>query len=150
MEGKPGVLHSMGLQRVGHNWTEEEARLGAVTDLSRSQVSLEAWLPSFSSVIQNDDQSLALSPSISIHFPPCYTIFTCMMKRKIMYHKKYMHTHTTYMWGGKEPACQCRRHKRCSFDIWVGKIPWRRAWQPTWIFLPGQSHGQWRLVGYSS
>ena len=32
--------------------------------------------------------------------------------------------------SGKEPACQCRRHKRCGFNPWVGKIPWRRAWQP--------------------
>ena len=33
--------------------------------------------------------------------------------------------------SGKGPACQCRRHKRCGFDLWVGEIPWRRAWQPT-------------------
>ena len=32
---------------------------------------------------------------------------------------------------GKEPPCQCRRHKRHGFDSWVGKIPWRRTWQPT-------------------
>ena len=32
---------------------------------------------------------------------------------------------------------------------WVGKIPWRRAWQPTPVFLPGESHGQWSLAGYS-
>ena len=32
--------------------------------------------------------------------------------------------------SGKEPACQCRRRKRCGLDPWVGKIPWRRAWQP--------------------
>ena len=41
--------------------------------------------------------------------------------------------------SGKEPACQCRRLKRCSFDIWVEKIPWRRAWQLTAVFLPGES-----------
>ena len=35
------------------------------------------------------------------------------------------------------------------FDSWVGKIPWRRAWQPTPVFLPGESHGQRSLVGYS-
>ena len=29
--------------------------------------------------------------------------------------------------SGKEPACQCKRHERCCFDTWVGKIPWRRA-----------------------
>ena len=33
--------------------------------------------------------------------------------------------------SAKEPACQCRRHKRREFDPWVGKIPWRWAWQPT-------------------
>ena len=35
------------------------------------------------------------------------------------------------------------------FDPWVGKIPWRRAWQFTPVFLPGESHGQKSLVGYS-
>ena len=39
----------------------------------------------------------------------------------------------------KEPLCQCRRCKRPGFKYWVGKIPWRRAWQPTSIFLPGES-----------
>ena len=33
--------------------------------------------------------------------------------------------------SGKEPACQCRRHKRFIFDSWVRKIPWRISWQPT-------------------
>ena len=35
------------------------------------------------------------------------------------------------------------------FDPYVGKIPWRRAWQPTPVFLPGQSHRQRGLAGYS-
>ena len=51
--------------------------------------------------------------------------------------------------SGKEPACQCSRHKRLGFDPWVGKIPWRRAWQPTPVFLPGESHVQRSLVGCS-
>ena len=41
--------------------------------------------------------------------------------------------------SGKEPTCQCRRHKRLGFDPWVGKIPWRRAWQPSPAFLPEES-----------
>ena len=49
--------------------------------------------------------------------------------------------------SGKQTACQCRRHKRCGFDSWVGKIPWRRKWQPTPIFLPGKFHGQRSLGG---
>ena len=48
--------------------------------------------------------------------------------------------------SGKEPTCQCRRHM---FDPWLEKIPWRKAWQPTPVFLPGESHGQRSLVGYS-
>ena len=41
---------------------------------------------------------------------------------------------------------KCKRHK---FDLWVRKIPWRRAWQPTPVFLPGEPHGQRSLEGYS-
>ena len=37
--------------------------------------------------------------------------------------------------SGKEPTCQCRRSTRCGFNPWVRKIPWRRAWQPTPVFL---------------
>ena len=51
--------------------------------------------------------------------------------------------------SGKEHICQCRRHKRPGFDPWVGKIPWRRAWQPTPVSLPGESYGQRSLEGYS-
>ena len=41
--------------------------------------------------------------------------------------------------SGKEPACQHRRHKRHRFHPWVGKISWRRAWQPPPVFLSGES-----------
>ena len=64
-------------------------------------------------------------------------------------------------WGGQDPVLgfpvaqrgrirlQCQRHRRCGFDPWVRKIPWRRAWQPTPVFLPGESHGQRILGDYS-
>jgi len=51
--------------------------------------------------------------------------------------------------SGKESACQSRRHRRCRFNPWVRKIPWRRKWQPTPVFLPGKSHRQRSLTGYS-
>ena len=41
--------------------------------------------------------------------------------------------------SGKEPTCQCSRPKRCRFDPWVKKIPWRRAWRSTPVFLPIES-----------
>ena len=48
--------------------------------------------------------------------------------------------------NGKEPTCQRRRP---GFNPWVGKIPWRREWQHTPGFLPGESYGWRRLAGYS-
>ena len=51
--------------------------------------------------------------------------------------------------SGKAPTCQCRRYKRRGFNPWVRKIPWRRAWQLTPVFLPREIHGQKSLVGYS-
>ena len=50
--------------------------------------------------------------------------------------------------SGKEPACQCRRPKRLRFNPGVRKTPWRRAWQRTSVFLPGESYIQRSLVGY--
>ena len=48
--------------------------------------------------------------------------------------------------SGKESTYQFRR---CGFHPWVGKISWRRKWQPTPVFPPEESHGQRSLVGYS-
>ena len=48
--------------------------------------------------------------------------------------------------SGKESSCQCRRF---SFNPWVKKIPWRRKWQLTPVFLPRKIHGWRSLVGYS-
>ena len=49
----------------------------------------------------------------------------------------------------KNEFLQCGSHRRRGFNLWVGKIPWRRAWQPTPVFLPGKSHGKRSLTGYS-
>ena len=70
------------------------------------------------------------------------------------------HFHRTENWGcidryylglprwlsGNESTCQCKRPR---FSPWVGKIPWRRKWQPIIVFLPGKSYGQKSLVDYS-
>ena len=49
---------------------------------------------------------------------------------------------------GKESPCQYKRPKRCGFNYWVRKIPWRKKWPPAPVFLPGDSHGQRSLPGY--
>ena len=55
--------------------------------------------------------------------------------------------YTGFPWqlSGKESTCQCKRH---GFNPWAGKIPWRRKWLHTPVFLPGKSHGQrsWRAT----
>ena len=53
--------------------------------------------------------------------------------------------------AGKESTCivgDCLQCRWPRLNPWVGKIPWRRKWQPTPVFLLGKSHGQWRLPGY--
>ena len=49
----------------------------------------------------------------------------------------------------KNPLAKARDIMRCRYDPWVGKIPWKRAWQPTLVFLPGETHGPRSVVGYS-
>ena len=51
--------------------------------------------------------------------------------------------------SGKEPTCPCQKRKWRAFNPWVGKIPWRRAWLPTPVFLPEECHGQRSLAGYN-
>ena len=51
--------------------------------------------------------------------------------------------------GGSDSKSVCLQCRRPGFDPWVGKILWRRKWQPTPVILPGKSHGRRSLVGYS-
>ena len=63
---------------------------------------------------------------------------------------QYLYTEGLLRWlSNKESAYQYKRHKRCGFNSWVRKIPWRRKWQPTPVFSPGKFHGQKSLGGYS-
>ena len=49
----------------------------------------------------------------------------------------------------KKPLANAARCKRCGFDPWVRKLPWRRAWPPTSVFLLEESRGQRSLAGYN-
>ena len=97
---------------------------------------------------------------IHTRFYNCHLIFWWFseeVKHNRTLHPKHLNTHNIKCGPdsilgarGQEHSCQCRRLKGCRFDPWVGKIPWKRAWQPTLVFLPGESHGQRSLVGYHS
>ena len=95
-----------------------------------------------------------LSPSISsIHHEPPYNLntnvaFTVCWESHLttLLMSSSLDSGLPRWLSGKESACQCGRH---GFGPWVGKIPWRRKWQFTPVFLPGESHGQRSLAGYS-
>ena len=91
-----------------------------------------------------------------------YLLYSSMKMDAIFLSFYFMPRIETEFWGGvktardfpgtasgKELACQFRRCKILGFSPWVKEIPWRRAWQPTPVFLPGESHGRRGLVGYS-
>ena len=83
--------------------------------------------------------------------------FTCLPTCKYLTHTDHMCNYHVLSYsqgflGGssdKESTCQCRRHKRCGFDPWIGKIPWKRVWQPIPVFLPVKSHGHRSGAGHS-
>ena len=131
---EPGRLQSMGSLRVGQNWVTSLS-LFTFMHWRRKWQSTPVFLPGES----QGQRSLVgcrlwgrtrlrrLSSSSSI------CIFTGLPRRL----------------SGKESACQCRKWKRLGFNPWVRKIPWSRKWHPTPVFLPGESHGQRSLMGYS-
>ena len=61
----------------------------------------------------------------------------------------YTHIGPPRWLSGKEFTCEFRSQRRLRFDPWIKKLPWWRAGQPTSVFLPGESHGQRSLAGYS-
>ena len=86
---------------------------------------------------------------ISLHFTD-----EILRLRKVKHFRKVLHIFYS-QWGlprwhsGRETTCQCRRHRRRRFSPWFGKIPWRRKWQPTPVFLLGKFHWQRSLTGCS-
>ena len=111
--------------------------------------------PSQDHQIEPDDwRSWAVNyPPRLLHFPPSLSsgLIQRGYKGDLFFHWKYLGSSVSFPGGpsGKEPPCQCRRQKRWGFAPWVRKIPWRRTWQPTPVFLPGESHGQRSLAGCS-
>ena len=86
-------------------------------------------------------KSLAMSSSRGSSWPRGRTqvSYISCIGRWILYHESHL-----------ESACQCKRHKRLSFNPWVGKIPWRRAWQLKLQYsCLKKSHRQRTLVGCS-
>ena len=104
-----------------------------------------------------------LPAPILFQLGPTFSIYLFLIEAQLLYNivlLSAIHQHKSakgmYIMGAsqvalvlKKPPCHCRRRNRGGFDPWVRKIPWRRAWQPTPVSLPGESHGQRSLKGYS-
>ena len=122
----PGVQQSKGSQRIKQDWATEQ-QVSSPGNISKKRVPLQALggklRGSLTGVTIGMDEWVWQKVYLIMGFP-----------------------------GGtsdKEPTCQCRGCKRCGSIPWVRKILWQRAWRPTPVFSPGESHGQRSLVGYS-
>ena len=82
----------------------------------------------------------------------CSVMFSLPLSRSLYIYMQYMHVYNLSLifcphrgFSGnasvKNPSCQCRRSKRHHFNLWFRKMPWKRAWPSTPVFLPGRSHG---------
>ena len=91
----------------------------------------------------------APTPSFPPWFPYVYSLCLCVYF--FFANKTICIIFLGFLGGasGKEPAYQCRRHKKCRFNPRVKKIPQRKPWQTTPVFLAGEFHGQRSLAGYT-
>ena len=122
-------------QRVGHDWGTEWQHAAPMSGWGALWCSLRPI-------------SLGLSNRSS------YSVFLLPFWMQLM-NADPLGNFLVVQWLGGLPWCGStvknppvyKRHRRHGFNPWVGKIPWRRAWQHAPVFLPGKSHGQRSLAG---
>ena len=127
---QPGISHDVLLNKQGNN--------------------IQPWHTPFP--IWN--QSVVSSPILTLASWPAYRLLGRLVRWSGSLFKNFpqfaiIHT-VPYSSVSKESACKAGDLGLIpGFDSWVGKIPWRRKWQSTPVSLPGKSHGQRSLAGYS-
>ena len=122
---EPGGLQSMGSQRVRHDWS----------DLAHTHVRM--FFPLCGTPSSDMCHLEAEHGTVLFIHPLSFVWIECLCPPK-----------TCRWYSSKESACRCRRCKRWGFDPWVRKIPWRRKWQPTPVFLLGNptDRGPWQAT----
>ena len=103
-------------------------------------------------ILQSIKQNALLADSILLIFTYPVLCDWLDLKNLTLYHSNLFCIMMYFQCGllsNKESACQCKRLRRHGFYPWVRKISWRKAWQPTPVFLPGESPGQRSLAEYS-
>ena len=116
----------------------------------RSWVALPGWPPSTHSFYLTAPSTgpIASLSRRSRYFLTTFYLFFGSEQEKTYLKSEYMAL-LIFPGGasGKKPACQCRRCKRHGFGPWVRKMPWRRKWWTTPVFLSRESHGSRSLEG---
>ena len=158
-------LPSMGSHRVGHEWSDLAAAAAYKAQQPRAFPDVGFLVLKPGQLWANQDPG---HPSSVYHLPQSWMLplvgpIPCLLSNTP--HPPFLLAHhfccpqgvvySSYLgalglprWhSGKEPSCQCKRYKKLKFDPWVRKIPWRKAWQPTPVFLPGEPQGWRSLVG---
>ena len=113
--------------------------LSLLSSLPAKEHRSESWLWETKTVRQIVPSSL---------FPPCHSLLLFSIWGWLCLAKPTQEISSSRLprFSGKESDCQ---HRSWGFSPWVGKIPWRRKWQPTPVFFPGKSYGRRNLAGYS-
>ena len=142
---EPGRLKSMGLLRVGHDWATSLC-IFTFMHWRRKWQPTPVFMPG-----ESQGWGSLVGCCLWGHTESDMTEATQQqqyaIKYKIRNKDKCMTLGFPRWLSGKESAGQCTRCKRCRFDPWVRKIHWRKKWQPTLVFLPGEFHGQRSLAG---
>ena len=131
--GEPGGLPSMGSLRVGHDWSDLAA--DPTWPSWNEGISLFSKVP----YLNKTCHKYAFHSITTMVILILIYLFSVASSLYL-----YMYMHIWLSW--QRIRLQCRRPR---FDFWVGKmgkIPWRRKWQPSPVFLPGKSHGQRNLA----
>ena len=149
-----------GVKRVRHNWAIEHTHTIKMKVSLCNSKSLSSCIHfSLTQVVSTVIWTAWICFNLIKNSINIWMIWWCLEEKKNSYcwgHRKqrtldiniFLNANYGLPWwlSSKEFAWQFRR---CRFDPWIGKIPWRRKWQPTPVFLPGRSHGQRNLRGYS-
>ena len=114
--GRPDLLWFMGLQRVGHDWATEMN-----------------WRWHFKFYLRKILKNSTKYPNLKFWERVEHISFWVLINSAFCLLRGFP--------SGSDCKSVCLQWRRPRFDHWVGKIPWRRKWQPTPVFLPGKSHG---------
>ena len=151
--GEPGGLPSMGSHRVGHDWCDAAAAACQPGTPPQSRWSCLCVLLSLLTLLTEEsliDESKGanISPAGDAHAEKDHGFLSSRVSSQndplVLSQRFGGKQRVPGGSDGKESIClQCGRP---GFNLGVGKIPWRRKWQPTPVFSPGESHGQRRLA----